>query len=128
MEKETLDGNILIAEFLELKTCEIHCSDQRTYPFKNCKEKGFFVTPGTLAIRTDDLKYHSSWDCQIPVWSKIALSVKELIPKLPNPETNGRWYFRALSEYEKAIFNNEPIEGQKIIIELIKWYNNNQHN
>jgi hypothetical protein len=72
------------------------------------------------------VKYHSSWDWQIPAFGQIALAVKTLIPKFPKPEENGRWYFRNLDKYEKAIFNNEPIEGHKIVAELLKWYNQNK--
>lgn len=76
-----------------------------------------------LCRTTKEMKFHFSWDWQIPAFGRTAMAVKTLIPKLPNPEKNGKWYFRNLDKYEKATFCNEPFEGFKIILELIKWYN-----
>jgi hypothetical protein len=69
------------------------------------------------------LKYHSSWDSQIPAYSKIAHVLKELLPQLPNPETKIKYYFQQERLYQNAVFDNEPQAGQKVIVSLIKLYN-----
>jgi hypothetical protein len=110
MSNEEIEGNKLIAEFMGLK--------------RNVNNKNYLYDKYWISAR--GLKYHSSWDWQIPVYGKITLAVKTLIPKLPNPEENCRWYFRNLRKYENAIFNNEPIEGHKIVVEFINWYTLNK--
>lgn len=105
-------GNKLIAEFDGWK---FHDSDD----FYFASKEDLYIRWGT------DLEYHSSWDWQIPVWGKVALAVKNLLPKLKDVENQARWYFRQCRLYEIAIFQNNPEKGQLVIIELLKWYNGN---
>ena len=114
MKTEIIEGNKLIAESTFSDLVRGSSTDERYY-IKSNGQQGYYTK----------LKYHSSWDWQIPVWSKIALAVKTLIPKLKDAETNARWYFGLTRKYENAVFENTPEAGQKIIVELIKWYKNN---
>lgn len=109
---EIIEGNKKICEFHEGFN---NAKGQTVIPDHICKD--YF---------SDDLKYHSSWDWQIPVWGKIGLFVKTIIPKMDEPYEHARWYFGLVTKYEKAVFQNNPESGQKIILELIKWYNENR--
>lgn len=111
INNEVAEGNKLIVKFMGLELIEAKDINEHTNVNKYC----YFP------------RYHSSWDWQIPVWSKIAKQVKELLPKLPNPEPKIKNYFSQTRLYENAVFNNEPEEGQKIIVELIKFYNQNNN-
>jgi len=113
-----LNENKLVCEFIGWKI-ESGMEDEKD-PFYNEPYKPGFI-PRTILL--SKFPFHSSWDWQIPVFGRIAMAVKTLIPKLPNPEKNGKWYFRNLDKYEKATFCNEPLEGFKIIVDLINWYN-----
>jgi hypothetical protein len=53
-------------------------------------------------------KYRTSWDWQIPVWAKLCSSYVEDIMQ---DQFNG---------YEQAVRNNNPADGFKIIVSIIK--------
>lgn len=105
-----VEGNKIIAIFMGEKIAQVNIRGNVSYHLAG----GFL----------EELSYHSSWDWQVPAWGKVSLAVKELIPKLSNVEHEARWYFDLVTKYEKAIFQNKPEDGQKIIVELLKWYNN----
>lgn len=107
-----IEGNKLIAEFYAEKR---EGMPPNLYYRKGNLFSGFLIK---------DAAYHISWDWQVPAWAKIALAVKTLLPKLADVEDQAKWYFRMVSKYEEAVFQNKPENGQKIIVELINWYNN----
>ena len=65
-------GNILIAEFMGVKTITI---DRLKSILKQNREDGFISTPQAYTL--DELKYDSSWDWLMPVVDKIKILVME---------------------------------------------------
>lgn len=100
-----IEGNKLIAEFMGLKFHKIGwVDDQHIDGNYECVE----------------LKYHSSWDWQIPVYSKLAKAIREIVTK--NPEHKPT-YERLLNHYESAVFNNQPDAGFLTISSNLQWHN-----
>lgn len=95
----SIEDNKLIAEFMEYQ--------HSAYPEIDKWEM-------------DNLKYHSSWDCQIPVWSKISHITQKLAA---DSQVALNWHLRWTDQYESAIFQNKPEEGFKVIAKAITWYN-----
>lgn len=66
------------------------------------------------------LSYNSSWNSQIPVWSK---AIKELRPISENAYPEDyifKYYKRILNKYESAIINQNLEEGFEIILDVIR--------
>lgn len=95
MDKELQDNLKLVAEYLKIPKCD--CGDPacRNYDFG-----------GFVFFLPSEMKYHTSWDWQIPVWAKLRES----------PELN--WHDQ--SEYTTAIDNDKPEEGFSIICDILK--------
>lgn len=68
-------------------------------------------------------KYHSSWDWQVPAWSKIAHLTQSIASE---SEEKAKQHLRFADMYECAVFTNNPLEGFKIIVEAITFYNSNK--
>lgn len=67
--------------------------------------------------RFSEMEFHSNWQWQIPVYSKLA---KMMIKEKLNYIEGGRFnYF--MEEYQNAILNNKPLSGFEILVENIKW-------
>jgi len=73
----------------------------------------------------NQLKYHSSWDWQVPAWSKISHLTKEVAAK--SPDTYNR-HIGFADRYESAVFKNNPLAGFEVIVEAIQWYDTNPNN
>lgn len=67
-------------------------------------------------------KYHTSWDWQIPSWSKIIKLSQQLAIK----ETDARRHNNLMDRYENAVAGNIPLDGFKIIVEAITWHSSTQ--
>ena len=110
---DTIQGNKLIAEFMGYKYH--HHPDSFALPGwkipsgKKIPEK--FMNSGKIGIRpylgrtTKDLLFHSSWDWQIPAWSKVAKSMKDLLPKLSDIEEQAMRYFRMETNRKFSVLN-----------------------
>ena len=90
--------------------------------------KYFHINPELLLANKrwflpEELKYHSSWDWQIPVWSKVAA----LSQKLAMTEELATRHNKLCDKYEEAVFQNNPEKGQQLIVEFIKFYNNGKN-
>lgn len=113
---ETIQGNKLISEFMNIPKCD------------RCKECDC-VKMGAAYYTPADMEYHTSWDWQIKVWCKLAHEVKAWL--VGRSEHDIQKYFRWVSKYEEAVFNDQPEKGYEVIIEMLEWYNTqkpvNQH-
>lgn len=71
-----------------------------------------------------DLKYHSSWDCLMPVCQKIST-----LKNYPMPILNGIPsavpYVNAMTKMVKGVVKFDLNETYLGVIEFIKWYNDN---
>ncbi len=65
--------------------------------------------------------YHTSWNAQIPVWSKIAKLIKKIADD--GNEFDYKMYMGLIGRYENAVFNNIPMEGFVVITDAIYFYN-----
>lgn len=104
------EGNKIIAEFMGLSTEKIW-ADCIVFS-QHGKEIGGYVEPS--------FSYHSSWDWQVPAWSKISHITQNLASK---SEENAEKHLKLCDRYEQAIFQNKPGLGQEVIVEAILWYN-----
>lgn len=108
-EEEILAGNKLIADVMERSVSIIH------------NELCYADWDGMHSV-----KYHESWDWQIPVWSKIAYLIKEVVLIHKPSKENGGFYLDLLDRYNDSVFMNNPLKGFREIVEAITWYNQNK--
>lgn len=105
----TIEGNKLIAEF-DGWVIDV-----------NIKDKPYWHPERNMTMYTypESFKYNTSWDWQIPVWSKIIMLIYE---RGLTPATQFKFkYF--VEKYDLAVMENKPEDGQRVIVEAIKWYN-----
>ena len=70
MEKEILEGNKLIAEFLKLETCtDKECSGNLCY----------FYEPLSRYLKVSDMDFHENWKSLMPVVERIEKECKALV-------------------------------------------------
>jgi hypothetical protein len=100
-------GNILIAEFMGVKTITI---DKLKSILKQNREDGFISTPQAYTL--DELKYDTSWDWLMPVANEIIKS---------RDEQNADWDLTDL-KYALQTTNIELV--YKAVVEFIKNQNN----
>ena len=118
-EKEIVEGNKLIIESPFVKDV------QRQWMLKAKEAAEEFYTTNLLP----KLEYHLSWDWQIPVWRKVNLAVKQVISDLLDKKpglyhTSEKFFLTQICDaYNDAVFQNDTLKGQQIIVEAIKWYN-----
>jgi hypothetical protein len=109
MTTEQKEGNAVIAGFMGKTVYPI----EGTPEYKKWKGQAH-------DYEWHQLKYHSSWDWQIPVWSKVWDAIKDY--NIGNMwADNYRASFR--ERYELAVRNNDPKQGAEIIIAAITWHN-----
>ncbi len=117
-EKEIIEGNKLIAEFMKIQTEKIG------YYYN----KEFY---GGMAFAISEMKYHSSWDWLMPVVEKIeklrvGLNASVCVEYMSN---NQKFNFKIFDEfYNFSVVKAGNIENKLItiweaVIEFIKWYN-----
>lgn len=122
MSKEIEHTNKLIVEFLGGKQVDTeriagHNYDMfdlpSSFPIKLSEPDMFGMK------RTGYLAFHSSWDWQIPVWSKAC----KLSQQMAMGEENTTRHNKLCDKYEMAVFQDKPDMGQIIIVQFIQWYN-----
>jgi predicted house-cleaning noncanonical NTP pyrophosphatase (MazG superfamily) len=114
------EGNRIIAEFMEYDIAD-------NIKWEEEEDKGrprpwMIERPGTV----DDLEYHTSWDWQVPVWSKLVKEVKEWVKDKPEYVLSKYLWF--VAQYEEAIFCDDKSKGHKVVTEMLEWYNTNNKN
>jgi len=127
---ETIEGNKLIAEFVELTTC----TD------KNHVDDKCYVDPfGTGYIKANELKYHSSWDWLMKAVEKIELFNLEV--EIFRNQCWINWLGGGADKYpwlEKFDDMDIHYKGEEsinkitatwiVVVQFIKWYNSQQNN
>ena len=108
-EQEILEGNKLIAEFLEI--------DKKIYG-----ETGITYYIDGIPYQIFKLKYYSSWDWLMPVVEKIqslnyVYEICNGACRIKIPTDRGWWLEETTI---KSVFS--------AVIEFIKWYNSNEKN
>jgi len=84
----------------------------------------------TGSMLHNPLKYHSSFDWQIPVWRKVNLALKDAISKIVNEKPGlyhtevNALFRRVCNDYNDAVFQNDCNKGQQILVSAIQWLNN----
>lgn len=107
-EKEVLDGNVLIAEFMEYPEGYPHITDEFGY---DQTVEGYRINGEDIS--TEDLQYHSSWNSLMPVVEKIS--------KMENV-----YYFSILPEHSSDIFlTGIPIEDLSNLFSPIEEFGSN---
>ncbi len=134
------EGNILIADFCKLHKTVLWGGVDYLYGIERLPPitipvgtTGINATVNTrlLKARPDQLVYHSSWDWLIPVWRKVNLAIKGVIgkakedkPGLYHTSLDAKLQF-ACDTFNNAVFQNNPLAAQRIIVGLIEWLNDN---
>ena len=143
--KEILEGNVLIAEFMGWK---VVTGDKIKLPYKN---HYFGINPITKriynSVNSEDynecwtkvalyVKYNSSWDWLMPVVQKVTKLIqdKQYIPIGKYQEYKEQYdiyeeQWRKLFDYQAYNFFKADIESiYKAMISFIEWYNHNIKN
>ena len=71
-------------------------------------------------ISSNSLKYHTSWDWQVEVWSKVAPLLRE---KAARYLLNTVDYQIFLNRFESAVFGNKKEHGFNTLVEAVKKLN-----
>lgn len=126
IEQEIIEGDKLIAEFMGGEFITDGTGKGLNHiRFKNDPKKD-----GKLRFfAIEDLKYHSSWDWQIPAWAKLVTLCQQLVTAKKDRakfESARDSYYRFLDRYEQAVCTNNPLVGFKVFNETLKWYNENK--
>ncbi len=113
-DKEIIEGKGLIAIFMGMEQSKnvLHESGSPTFI---TKDKHGFNTFMTVEM----MKYHSSWDWQIPAWSEAIQIGREMGEGFSKYEDFQK-------RYRFAVSLNKPDEGFEVLVEVIKWINENQ--
>jgi hypothetical protein len=97
-------------------------------PFYNKPFKQGF-TPQMFLL--SNLPFGTSWDAQIPVWSKAFSEADDLLDTMQADENfllNNYNYAcdrlnTCIKKYHEALDNNSPTDGFKVLVELIQFIN-----
>jgi hypothetical protein len=130
-EKEILENNKLIAEFMGYKINEdLNFSIPTTEPFwngSNIGEWGYHDKKDNYSIGEWNLCYNKSWDWLMPVVEKIENThhYQDFIIGGSRVEIKS---FSAFDDcFEKLIDEESKMEAVYVaIVEFIKWYNENK--
>jgi hypothetical protein len=91
-------------------------------------EQAFTLHPtiNVAVISIDELKYHCSWDWQIPVWVKVIEQLLNIASD-KNEAYIKDIYLSFLNEYESAVNTNNPGKGVNIIFNAINFLHELNH-
>lgn len=121
MKTDIREGNKLIAEFDGLvKLSEKESGILQTSELLYKNKEGEYISHAQL-------KYHSSWDRQIPAWVKF-LSLSKIVLKKSkeNAPIIAASIVHFQSSYEKMIHKDDVEKGFEILYEALQWYNQNK--
>lgn len=108
MSKDIIEGNKLIAEFMQMKENSL-----------GWEIPGSFQCQWTNCELTD-FRFHTSWDWQVPVYSKIMQKVYGLDVSNLLVQMKFKFYFES---YGYATEFNDIKHGFDMILKAIRWYN-----
>lgn len=111
---ESIEGNKIISEFMEMKDSSLGYAipDSFRCNWTHCEDHDFM--------------FHSSWDWQIPAWSKAITEFKEWATI--GDQSQYQEYIRLLEQYENAVFHNKPEVGQGVLVKAITILNTHSSN
>jgi len=66
----------------------------------------------------EHIKYHSSWDWQIPVWSKVRLALATLADESAE---NHCFWGECLMDYYAGVDTNNIIEAFEVVVKSIQF-------
>jgi hypothetical protein len=116
MNKEILDGNKLIVEFMELKPTELKGMYSVSHNHCTCQES----TPEKALDRFASIaKYHESWDWLMPVLEKVMAKCFELEEE--SDKDLIEWFY-CIRDFIPDINSTHSA-----IVEFIEWYNENKN-
>lgn len=104
-------GNKLIAKFTGAK--------------HNVAGWGQITIQGKGSMAVSELKYHSSWDWQIPAWNKASLWFNSLLLKADRATREAIKTFR--DQYANGVHNNNIDFCCKTLLSTIEWHNEIKH-
>lgn len=113
MEKKIEEMNKFIAEFMGA-TYAIMDTDKTVLAFILSEQR---FPDNMYRCKTTDLKYHSSWDWQIPAFSKAVL----LLDKTVDNKTD-----KYAEMYAEAITNDDKLKGFEALVGMIKFINSSK--
>lgn len=114
----TIEGNKLIAKFMGINT--------KVYSDTPTITRWQF---GNSMLHQDDLEYHSSWDWQIPAWTKLLSLTRERYYNETKRGASTSWSEQRdiwENNYHSAIDSASPKNGFDILVLAIQWYNENK--
>lgn len=117
IDKETLENNKLIAEFMGARYNQIFgvwTSD--IIPLNN------YGNPSS----TQQLKYHKSWDWLMPLVEKIEKLTNELPTLTLSKPFADSYVVKLSSEVPEGEDKNRLTATYKAVVEFIKWHNENK--
>ena len=122
-KQEILDGNRLIAEFMQVEIKEnfhklFYYSDQPFY-YVDGKSR-----EEVLDKASSYFKYHLSWDWLMPVVEKIEIQSKDLFGEYEDSIINGCGFMIPLPEFNISIAEVSKIAAVYVgVLKYIDWYN-----
>lgn len=123
-QEQITEGNFLIALFMGIPV------NRKPGKLETFIELSDDVEYNVLDTTTIDeiryiphvLKYHSSWDWQIPAYAKFIETYRNYVQKNPQQKLmEALWQLTEM--YRKAVENNNPPEGFELIVGHLTWYN-----
>lgn len=121
MEKEIIEGNKLIAQFMDGKLCDggfrQDVSEMDSFKFRN------------KVYKFSDLKYHIDWNWLMPVMEKIGKDYNVRITWCADGGTKGfgTTYIDRPDIFDKSIADfggfGSIINTWKCVVKFIHWYN-----
>lgn len=119
----TEEGNKIIAKFFcgGNPLCHFGNSHAEDNGMFFDEEKGESYVGASKWYNEKNLKFHSSWSWQVPAYSKLANEMKEIDIKTKYLPPINLQYTQLLLEYQVALLENSRQKGFEIIIENLKW-------
>lgn len=116
--EDLLEKQCLLAEFMGAEVLQ-------AYPeSKDQNGKLFYFSKNSpdmyKNISSNSLKYHTSWDWQIEVWSKVIMLLREKAERYKFDHDD---YERFINKFDSATFGNDKEEGFNTLVEAVKKLN-----
>ncbi len=99
--------------------------DGKTYHFKVVPSGNEHPDPLTHSCNdwnVYSMRYHTSWDWQIPVWQKVAHLLQKTVSE-KGEDIPKQTYIQLVDKYEAAVFLNEPLSGLNVISKMFDLHN-----
>lgn len=111
-----IEGNKLIGVFHGARFNE----ETQRLIYDTDSMNSFALSIQAINVNIEEAKYHTSWDWQIPAWSKVVPLIQNILKGNLGAD-NKRLYL--YERYELAVMQNNTADGFDILIQAIQWYN-----